>query len=64
MKRYVMTMDMFIYAEDAKGAKELAEYIVSKQQKKWDNKANVSSLKQLDFGSLVSGVNLMEESPF
>ena len=50
---------MFIYAEDAEGAKELAQYIVNKQQKKWDNQANVSSLKQLNFGSLKAGEELI-----
>jgi len=59
MKRFVMSMDMFIYAEDEKGAKELAQYLADKQRKKWDNQANVSSLKQLDFGSLSAGEELI-----
>ena len=59
MKRFVMSMDMFIYAEDAEGAKSLAQHIVNKQQKKWDNQANVSSLKQLNFGSLKAGEELI-----
>mgnify|MGYP003135109615 CR=1 FL=1 len=54
-----MSMDMFIYAEDEKGAKELAQYLADKQRKKWDNQANVSSLKQLDFGSLKAGEELI-----
>ena len=59
MKRFVMSMDMFIYADDAEKAKELAEYLADKQRKKWDNQANVSSLKQLDFGSLSAGEELI-----
>lgn len=59
MKRFVMSMDMFIYAEDEKGAIELAQYIANQQQKKWDNQANVSSLKQLDFGKIIPGQELI-----
>ena len=59
MKRFVMSMDMFIYAESDEKAKELAQYIANQQQKKWDNQANVSSLKQLDFGSLSAGEELI-----
>lgn len=59
MKRFVMSMDMFIYADNAEKAKELAEYLADKQRKKWDNQANVSSLKQLDFGSLSAGEELI-----
>lgn len=59
MKRYVMSMDMFIYAEDAEGAKSLAEHIVKKQQKKWDNRASLLSLKEQNFGSLKAGEELI-----
>tara|TARA_Y100000114_G_C11724672_1_gene310308 strand:- start:819 stop:1004 length:186 start_codon:yes stop_codon:yes gene_type:complete len=59
VKRFVMSMDMFIYAEDEKGAIELAQYIANQQQKKWDNQANVSSLKQLDFGKIIPGQELI-----
>ena len=37
MKRFVMSMDMFIYAESDEKAKELAQYIANQQQKKFDN---------------------------
>ncbi len=59
MKRFVMSQDMFIYAEDAEGAKWLAEHIVKKQQKKWDNKASLLSLKEMNFGSLKAGEELI-----
>lgn len=54
-----MSMDMFIYAEDAEGAKWLAEHIVKKQQKKWDNRASLLSLKEQNFGSLKAGEELI-----
>ena len=54
-----MSMDMFIYADSPEKAKELAEYLANKQREKWDNRANVSSLKQLDFGSLKAGEELI-----
>ena len=59
MKRYVMSMDMFIYAESDEKAKELAQYIANQQQKKFDNQANVSSLKELNFGKLIPGQELI-----
>ena len=59
MKRFVMSMDMFIYAESDEKAKELAQYIASQQQKKFDNQANVSSLKELNFGKLIPGQELI-----
>ena len=59
MKRFVMSMDMFIYAESDEKAKELAQYIANKQQKKFDNQANVSSLKELNFGKLIPGQELI-----
>ena len=59
MKRFVMSMDMFIYAESDEKAKELAHYIASQQQKKWDNQANVSSLKELNFGKIIPGQELI-----
>jgi cytochrome c553 len=59
MKRFVMSMDMFIYAESDEKAKELAQYIANQQQKKFDNQANVSSLKELNFGKLIPGQELI-----
>ena len=59
MKRYVMSMDMFIYAESDEKAKELAQYIANQQQKKWDNQANISSLKELNFGKIIPGQELI-----
>lgn len=59
MKRFVMSMDMFIYAESDEKAKELAQYIANQQQKKWDNQANVSSLKELNFGKIIPGQELI-----
>ncbi len=59
MKRFVMSMDMFIYAENDEKAKELAQYIANQQQKKWDNQANVSSLKELNFGKIIPGQELI-----
>ena len=63
MKRYVMTMDMYIYADNDKGALELAQYITDKQKMKWDNQANTTSLKEAPFGSFVPGKELMDNSP-
>ena len=59
MKRFVMSMDMFIYAESDEKAKELAQYIANQQQKKFDNQANVSSLKELNFGKIIPGQELI-----
>ena len=59
MKRFVMSMDMFIYAESDEKGKELAQYIANQQQKKFDNQANVSSLKELNFGKLIPGQELI-----
>ena len=59
MKRYVMTMEMFIYADNDKMAKSQADYITSKQRKLWDNQAETSSLKRVDFGSLKAGDELI-----
>ena len=59
MKRFVMSMDMFIYAESDEKAKELAQYIANQQQEKFDNQANVSSLKELNFGKLIPGQELI-----
>ena len=59
MKRFVMSMDMFIYAESDEKAKKLAQYIANQQQKKFDNQANVSSLKELNFGKLIPGQELI-----
>ena len=59
MKRFVMSMDMFIYAENDEKAKKLAQYIANQQQKKWDNQATVSSLKELNFGKIIPGQELI-----
>ena len=59
MKRFVMSMDMFIYADSPEKAIELAEYLADKQRKKWDNRASVSSLKEQNFGSLKAGEELI-----
>ena len=59
IKRYSMTMEFYIYADSDKNAVDLAEHIVEKQKKKWDNRAWVSSVKEQPFGSLLEGAELI-----
>jgi len=60
MERFVLTTEMFIYADNEKKAKSLAKYIVGKQRKMYDNQCYASSLNSADFGRLPSDINLIE----
>ena len=61
MNRYVITTASYIWAEDDKKAKSLAKYIGDKQRKMYDNRCEVVSLKNADFGTFYGdNKNLVE----
>jgi hypothetical protein len=62
MERYVLTTEMFIYAENEAKAKSLAKYIEGKQRKMYDNQCYATSLNSCDFGRLPSDTNLLQEN--
>ena len=64
MERFVLTTEMFIYADNEKKAKSLAKYIVSKQRKMYDNQCHATSLNSSNFGRLPSDTNLIEENTY
>ena len=60
MDRYLITTEMYIYADSDKKAKSLAGYIQGKQRKDYDNQCHVLKLKSAPFGRLGSDTNLIE----
>ena len=53
MQRYTLNIEMFVYADNDKQAKQLSEKIILKEQKKYDNRCSVVELNELPFGSFV-----------
>tara|TARA_B100001057_G_scaffold466866_1_gene524423 strand:- start:204 stop:398 length:195 start_codon:yes stop_codon:yes gene_type:complete len=60
MDRYLITTEMYIYADSDKKAKSLAGYIQGKQRKDYDNQCHVLKLESAPFGRLGSDTNLIE----
>lgn len=58
MKRYVVTLDLYVYAKDDTKAKEEAEFYVKHNKLVDDNKAEIVSIHEAPFG--VVGENLRE----
>lgn len=50
-QRYAVTIDFYVYATDDAQAKNQAAQIVKELNNKYDNKAGVLSIDQIDFGS-------------
>lgn len=51
-KRYVVTVDLYVYAEDDDGAKKEAEFYKEHIQLVEDNKANIVSIHDAPFGEI------------
>ena len=60
MQRYVLTTEMYIYADDDKKAKSLAKYIVDRQKMKYDNQCSATELVSAPFGRIGSSDNLID----
>jgi len=54
MKRYVITLDAYIYADTDEEAVNQAADLVKKMNKKYDNDADVVSLHEQPFGTFES----------
>lgn len=54
MKRYVITLEMFVYAENDASAKAIAESKAKKECEYNDNRCSVSNIVERPFGSLKS----------
>ena len=54
MKRYIVVIDAYVYAEDNKEAIQKAQALAKELDDKHDNKAKVIELHQNDFGSIQS----------
>ena len=51
-KRYVVTMDMYVYAENDHMAKKEAQKIADELKSKYDNQAQVLELGEQPFASI------------
>jgi len=60
MERFVLTTEMYVYAENESKAKSLAKYIQGKQRKMYDNQCYATSLVSAPFGRIGSDENLIE----
>ncbi len=49
-QRYVLTMDMYIYAESDEQALMIANDIVKKENDEWDNQAKILSVHSAPYG--------------
>lgn len=49
-KRYIVTLDLFVYADNDQDAKDQGREIANELDLKYDNKASVVSVHQQDFG--------------
>ena len=54
MKRYTVTIDLYVYAESDKDAVKQAETIAKQMDIDNDNKASVQSIYEQSFGQLTS----------
>ena len=52
MKRYVVTIEMYVYAENDASAKAIAESKAKKEREYNDNRCSVSGIVEQPFGSL------------
>ena len=50
--RYILTVDMYVYADDDKHAKFQSKKIVEELKRKDDNRAAIVSIEESPFGSL------------
>ena len=53
-KRYVLTVDLYIYEDDDEKAKETAKAYIETLQKKDDNQASIVSLHEQTWGTLTN----------
>ena len=51
-KRYVVVMDMYVYAADDQAAKKEAERLAKELDSKYDNRAQVTELGEQPFASM------------
>lgn len=51
MKRYVVTLEMYVYAENDASAKAIAESKAKKEREYNDNRCSVSNIVEQPFGS-------------
>ena len=61
LKRYVVTMDMYVYARDDKHAMSKANMIADRQDKQYCNQCQVLDIYEMPFGSLISRPILKSE---
>lgn len=61
MDRYILTTEMYIYADNEKKAKSLAKYIEGKQRKMYDNQCYATKLTSAPFGRFGSEENLLHD---
>lgn len=52
MSRYVVRMDFFVWADSEEEAKSIAESKAKKEKDYYDNRAEVITIHENDFGSL------------
>ena len=52
MKRYVLTLDLYIYADSDEDVKELAEQFAKDLDQLHDNKCNVVEIHENEFGTI------------
>ena len=60
MDRYLITTEMYIYADSDKKAKSLAGYIQGKQRKIFDDQCTITNLQSTPFGGGFDDTNLIE----
>lgn len=53
-KRYTVTLDFYLYANNDAEAKDKAKYIAAQFDSKYDNKCKVVEILEQPFGSLES----------
>lgn len=51
-KRYILTLDLYLFAEDDESAKKQADLIAEELKKTEDNNASVVSLGEQPYGKL------------
>lgn len=51
MKRYVVTLEMYVYAENDEGAKAIAKQKAEYNKKNEDNRCSVAGIVEQPFGS-------------
>lgn len=54
MKRYVVTMELYVYAKDDKHAISKSKMIADRQDSQYGNRCQVTEIQEQPFASLIS----------